>query len=121
MSSISSSLGLSGVLALRAEILSHSQALSVTQPIAPAAPAPVERTGPSGSAGFGDVMADALKAVNGLQAQSSSDGAAWERGDTQDIAAVMLSRQKAAIAFEATLQARNRLLSAYRDVMNMPV
>jgi flagellar hook-basal body complex protein FliE len=33
----------------------------------------------------------------------------------------MIARQKAAIAFEATLQVRNRLLGAYKDVMNMPL
>jgi flagellar hook-basal body complex protein FliE len=66
-------------------------------------------------------MADALKAVHGLQSASSAKSAQWERGETHDIASVMLSRQKASIAFEATLQARNRLLSAYRDVMSMPV
>jgi flagellar hook-basal body complex protein FliE len=66
-------------------------------------------------------MKDALSAVHRMQGESNAQSAAWERGETQDIASVMLTRQKASIAFEATLQARNRLLSAYRDVMNMPV
>jgi flagellar hook-basal body complex protein FliE len=106
-------IGLSGVLQLRAEILQKSQSLGAVS--APAA------AKPEGPAAFGSAMQDALKAVDRLQSQGSADAAAWERGDTQDIAAVMLSRQKASIAFEATLQARNRLLSAYRDIMNMPV
>jgi flagellar hook-basal body complex protein FliE len=109
-------LGLSGVLQLRAEILAKSQALQPAAGVQPGAqPRPADGTG------FGAAMTQALNAVNGLQAESSSKAAAWERGETHDIAAVMLSRQKASIAFEATLQARNRLLSAYRDVMNMPV
>jgi len=33
----------------------------------------------------------------------------------------MLARQQASIGFEATLQVRNRLLTAYRDIMSMPV
>ena len=33
----------------------------------------------------------------------------------------MLARQKASVGFEATLQVRNKLLGAYRDIMNMPV
>jgi flagellar hook-basal body complex protein FliE len=33
----------------------------------------------------------------------------------------MIARQKASLAFEATLQARNRLIGAYKDVMNMPL
>ncbi len=120
MTAIDSRMGFSGVLALRAQILQKSQALaptagtnSVTGSVA---------TGPASAAdGFGAAMDSALKAVNAAQSESASLGAAYERGETHDIASVMLSRQKASIAFEATLQARNRLLSAYRDVMNMPV
>ena len=46
---------------------------------------------------------------------------AYERGETTDIAAVMLARQQASLGFEATLQVRNRLLTAYKDIMSMPV
>jgi flagellar hook-basal body complex protein FliE len=46
---------------------------------------------------------------------------AYESGQTHDLASVMIARQKATIAFEATLQARNRLVGAYKDVMNMPL
>jgi flagellar hook-basal body complex protein FliE len=118
------SMGLNSVLQLRAEILAKSQALGpVAGGAASAATAAVAGGTPAaGSApGFGAAMQDALKAVHRLQSDSSTQSAAWERGETHDIASVMLSRQKASIAFEATLQARNRLLSAYRDVMNMPV
>ena len=38
-----------------------------------------------------------------------------------DLAKVMLARQESGIAFEATLQVRNRLLSAYQDIMRMGV
>jgi flagellar hook-basal body complex protein FliE len=33
----------------------------------------------------------------------------------------MLARQESSIAFEATLQVRNKVLSAYKDIMSMPV
>jgi flagellar hook-basal body complex protein FliE len=62
-----------------------------------------------------------LGAVNAAQSDAGAASAAYERGDTSDIAGVMLARQKSSIAFEATLQVRNKLLSAYRDIMNMPV
>ncbi len=71
--------------------------------------------------GFGKTMADALQAVNTQQGRASDLSAAYERGDTHDIVQVMVERQKASIGFEATLQVRNKLLSAYRDIMNMPV
>ena len=44
-----------------------------------------------------------------------------ERGETTDIAAVMLARQQASIGFQATVQVRNKLLAAYKDIMSMPV
>ena len=45
----------------------------------------------------------------------------YERGETTDIAAVMLQREQASVGFQATLQVRNKLLSAYKDIMSMPV
>jgi len=33
----------------------------------------------------------------------------------------MLARENASLAFEATMQIRNKLLSAYKDIMSMPV
>lgn len=103
-------LGLAGVLALRAQLLERSATLGkAVQGDTPAQPKP--------SASF----AEALKAVNRLQQASEAKTTAFERGETHDLAEVMLARQKASIAFEATLQARNRLLGAYRDIMNMPV
>ena len=62
---------------------------------------------------------DALASVSKLQAQSGAVSEAFERGDMTDIAQVMIARQKASVAFEATLQVRNKLLGAYRDIMNM--
>jgi len=34
---------------------------------------------------------------------------------------LVLKMQKSSLAFEATLQVRNKVLKAYEDVMNMPV
>lgn len=112
-------LGVQGVLALRARILEQSTTIRAAAP----ATAPVEAGagGPAKVGGFGAAMEHAVRATNALQAESGAQAAAYERGETNDIAAVMLARQKASVAFEATVQVRNRLLSAYRDVMNMPV
>lgn len=73
------------------------------------------------SGSFGEALKTALDQVNDMQSKSSEISAAYEKGETTDIAAVMLARQQASIGFEATLQVRNRLLSAYKDIMNMPV
>jgi flagellar hook-basal body complex protein FliE len=103
----------SRILALRAQILQQSQALAAADSAPVAAPA----TGPR----FDTAMTDALKAVSAVQNDASAAAAAFERGDSQDLASVMIARQKASIAFEATLQVRNKLLGAYKDVMSMPL
>ncbi|NIJ39552.1 flagellar hook-basal body complex protein FliE [Sphingopyxis panaciterrae] len=70
---------------------------------------------------FGAAINNALQQVNAQQTKAGELSEAYERGDTHDIVSVMIERQKASLGFETTLQVRNKLLSAYRDIMNMPV
>lgn len=76
---------------------------------------------PSGPGGFAAQMTEAIQEVNQLQATAKADTTAYQMGETNDVAAVMLSKHKASIGFESTLQVRNKLLSAYKDIMNMSV
>jgi len=47
---------------------------------------------------------------------------AFAKGDTStDLTEVMVAMQKASLSFQAMTQVRNKLLEAYKDVMNMPV
>ncbi|WHO38275.1 flagellar hook-basal body complex protein FliE [Sphingobium sp. AP49] len=71
--------------------------------------------------GFTEALNSALQQVNGLQNQAGEAATAFEKGETTDIAGVMLAKQQASVSFEATLQVRNKLLSAYKDIMSMPV
>jgi flagellar hook-basal body complex protein FliE len=113
-------IGTSDLLAMRASILEQNEALQRAAGAGMAGG--VEGATKAGSnGGFGGALQSALSQVNALQAESSSVAAAYEKGETTDIAAVMLTRQQASIGFEATLQVRNKLLSAYRDIMSMPV
>jgi flagellar hook-basal body complex protein FliE len=77
--------------------------------------------GANNGGGFASALDGALKQVNGLQASADTATSSYERGETTDIAAVMLAREKASVGFQATLQVRNKLLSAYKDIMSMPV
>lgn len=110
-------IGTSDVLAMRASILEQNRAL---QRAANAGMVPADAAGQA-DGGFGTALQGAVSRVNALQEESSTIAAAYEKGETTDIAAVMLSRQRASIGFEATLQVRNKLLSAYKDIMSMPV
>jgi flagellar hook-basal body complex protein FliE len=107
----------SKLLAMRSQILQQNNALQRA-----ASAGGIENgAAPAKEGGFGDAMKTALTQVNSMQAQSSAMTEAYERGEVTDIAQVMLARQQSSIGFEATLQVRNKLLSAYKDIMSMPV
>ena len=101
------------VMQLRAEILQRNEALRNASPVA--APATTQPTS------FASTLETALRQVNDGQQQASQLSESYERGETVDIAKVMLARQQASVGFEATLQVRNKILAAYKDIMSMPV
>lgn len=71
---------------------------------------------------FSAALKQSLDAVNAMQQESATLATAFERGDPDvSLARVMVASEKAGVAFEAVTQVRNRLLSAYRDIMNMPI
>ncbi len=106
------------IMAMRQQILDRSQLLQ--QLHAPGVQA-AEPAAPESPAQFTDALKSALDQVNQTQARSEGLTDAYQRGEVTDVAKVMLARQEAGIAFEATLQVRNRLLSAYQDIMRMGV
>jgi len=110
--------GVEDVMALRSQVLARSAALRDVRAASEAGAAPQVR-GPAPAAGFADTLNMALKQVNAVQERSSQMQVAYERGAVTDIAQVMLARQEAGVAFEATLQVRNKLLNAYQDIMRM--
>jgi flagellar hook-basal body complex protein FliE len=70
---------------------------------------------------FSDAIKSSLKSVNELQNKSAQTINAYERGEGVPLTDVVLNMQKSSIAFEATLQVRNKVLKAYEDILNMPV
>jgi flagellar hook-basal body complex protein FliE len=73
------------------------------------------------AAGGADAAGSTKESSFAGDAKAGAVSEAYERGETTDIAAVMLSREQASVGFQATLQVRNKLLSAYKDIMSMPV
>ncbi|QIQ87134.1 flagellar hook-basal body complex protein FliE [Erythrobacter sp.] len=112
---------LADVLALRREVLARSEALREVREASTSAPAaPAKATGETlPGAGFAETLGSALEQVSAAQQRSADMQAAYERGEVTDVAKVMLARQESGVAFEATLQVRNKLLSAYQEIMRM--
>jgi flagellar hook-basal body complex protein FliE len=60
--------------------------------------------------------------VNEVQQEASAMREAFEKGQgDMDLAQVMIAAQKSSLSFEAMVQVRNKLIEAYKDVMNMAI
>ncbi|MCB2075562.1 MAG: flagellar hook-basal body complex protein FliE [Novosphingobium sp.] len=110
------------IIALRQQIIDKSQLLQqlhAPQTNAPATEGTAAVDSPADN--FAGALKSALDGVNASQAKAADLSDAYQRGEVTDVAKVMLARQEAGVAFEATLQVRNRLLSAYQEIMRMGV
>ncbi|MGE0386491.1 MAG: flagellar hook-basal body complex protein FliE [Gammaproteobacteria bacterium] len=77
---------------------------------------------PAAGGDFGQLMRTALERVNQTQQASVRAAAAFEAGAPGvELADVMLAMQKSSLSFQAATQVRNKLVSAYQDIMNMPI
>ncbi|GAB3537617.1 flagellar hook-basal body complex protein FliE [Noviherbaspirillum agri] len=71
---------------------------------------------------FASALKASLDQVNGAQIKSEDMAKRFVMGDDSiNLSDVMINSQKANIAFQATVQVRNKLVSAYHDIMNMQV
>lgn len=71
---------------------------------------------------FGNLLKDAINNVNDIQQDAATKKNAYEMGDRSiTLAETMISLSKAGIAFDATIQVRNKFVEAYKEIMNMPV
>lgn len=104
-------------------VLAQMRALSQSGRVEGASPvAEVKETRGAGDQEFASKLRDALREVNEIQQESTSMQTRFELGDNQvSLPQVMVAMNKSSIAFEATNQVRNRLLSAYQEVMSMQV
>ena len=76
----------------------------------------------SSKVSFSDALKSSLDQVNQVQVNAEKLGKNFAMGDDSvSLSDVMIAGQKANIAFQATVQVRNKLVSAYQDMMNMQV
>ncbi len=102
------------------QVLAQMRTMSIEASSKPEARESIGAT--EGSSGFSDILKDSINSVNETQKTSGQLSKAFEMGD-QDVslAEVMIASQKASVSFQAMLQVRNKLVDAYKDVMNMPM
>jgi flagellar hook-basal body complex protein FliE len=71
---------------------------------------------------FSDALKASLQNVSNTQVKADQLGERFAAGDDSvSLSDTMIAMQKASISFQATVQVRNKLVSAYHDIMNMQV
>lgn len=97
--------------ALQAQASQNTQPVNNTQSV-----------GQADNVDFSNVMKSAVDYVNQTQQTSGDLKTAFEKGDPNvNLVDVMIASQKASVAFEATLQVRNKMIDAYQEIMRMPI
>lgn len=72
-------------------------------------------------ANFAQTMKHAISHVDGLQHDASQKVTAVESGQSDDLIGAMLSSQEASLSFSMMMQVRNKLMSAFDDIIKMQV
>ncbi len=97
------------------QALAEMRRLAASAELRPVEPAAESR-------GFGELLKASMDAVNQAQTSAQDMAAALERGDASvGLPEVMIALQKASLSFQAMTEVRNRLVTAYQEIMNMPI
>ncbi len=72
-----------------------------------------------GSSGFGDVLKNAINQVSNLEGSATQQVGALMQGGNADMSKVMISVEKADVAFQLMMQVRNKIVTAYQDIEKM--
>ncbi|RXH57275.1 flagellar hook-basal body complex protein FliE [Granulicella sibirica] len=95
--------------------------LGISSPITTGA-GPLSFTEPDSSGsngGFGDVLKNAISQVSNLQGGAEQQVNTLLQGGSNDMSKVMISVEKADVAFQLMMQVRNKIVSAYQDIEKM--
>lgn len=71
---------------------------------------------------FSDVLAKSINSVNETLTSTGKMAQEFEKGNSDiSMAQLVINMEKASVSFQAMTQVRNKLLTAYKEIMNMPV
>ena len=76
---------------------------------------------PGGAGGFQDVLSNAIQKVEGLQQNASTSVERFLGGEGEELHTTILATTQAELSFNLFLQARNKVVGAYQEIMRMQV
>ena len=81
-----------------------------------------DQSGAASASGFASALKASIDKISNDQINAANEGKAFEVGAPNvSLNDVMIDMQKAGIGFQFGLQVRNKLVSAYNDIMQMSV
>ncbi|MGB7760577.1 MAG: flagellar hook-basal body complex protein FliE [Bryobacteraceae bacterium] len=86
---------------------------------APALVEPLRVAGGSAGGDFGQVFSSAIRSVEGAGQQAQASVDRFLTGEGEDLHTAALAATRAEMAFDLFLQARNKVVSAYQEIMRM--
>jgi len=83
---------------------------------------PADSAAPAGGADFAQALKSAIDQVNQAQQQAQQLAENFTAGqENVNLQDVMVSLQKANLSFQQMVQVRNKLVTAYNDIINMQI
>jgi flagellar hook-basal body complex protein FliE len=100
-------------------VLAQIRSLSAQTRVGTPQATALQKSGPSE---FANLLSKGIEQVNQTEQRASQMSAAFQRGEPGvELPQVMIEMQKANVSFRALTEVRNRLVTAYQEIMNMQV
>ncbi|OPY63290.1 MAG: Flagellar hook-basal body complex protein FliE [Syntrophorhabdaceae bacterium PtaU1.Bin034] len=77
----------------------------------------VEKT----STSFSDVLKESISKVTELEKEANQQAEKLAKMENQDIHNTMIAAEKADLSFQLMMQIRNKIITAYEEIMKIPV
>jgi flagellar hook-basal body complex protein FliE len=95
--------------------------LTAPPAIAPVTPPSIPGLESTGGETFSSIFANAVQKVEGYQQDADASVDKFLSGEGEELHTVALKTQQAQISFDLFMQVRNKVVSAYQEIMRMQV
>jgi flagellar hook-basal body complex protein FliE len=90
-------------------------------PLAESPLKPPEKGEKNSGASFNDILKDSMQRVSDLEKDANKQVESLTKMESQDVHNTMIAMEKADLSFHLMMQVRNKIISAYEEVMRMQV
>jgi flagellar hook-basal body complex protein FliE len=80
---------------------------------------PIRPAGQTSGGGFQDVLTNAIQKVQGVQQDASASVERFLSGEGEELHSTVMATTRAELAFDLFVQTRNKVVSAYQEIMRM--